>query len=105
MTVSKATQVFEGFVKTSRRTGIRRVRRLRCALGRRRSRGADVVEVYKDRGESAKTIDRPDFQRLIERINTQHDIHYVIVCSVDRANRNVVEEMQMADAIRATGAV
>ena len=66
---------------------------------------ADVVVIYKDRGESAKSADRPDFQRMLHRIRTDRDIDYVIVYKIDRANRNVIEELQMADEIRAAGAV
>jgi site-specific DNA recombinase len=50
--------------------------------------GAEVIEVYVDRGESAKTADRPEFQRLLTRIRTTREVDYVIVDKIDRLARN-----------------
>jgi len=47
------------------------------------SLGAEVVAVAIDKGESAKTAGRREFQRLLSRIRTQHDIDYLIVDKVD----------------------
>lgn len=49
--------------------------------------GATLVEEYIDRGESAKTSDRPELQRMLERIRTQRDVSFVIVHKVDRLAR------------------
>src|SRR5256885_9178421 len=43
---------------------------------------ADVVDVYLDKGESAKTAARTDFQRMLARIRTEQDVDYVIVDKV-----------------------
>ncbi len=49
---------------------------------------AEVVAVFVDRGESAKTADRPEFQRMLNFVRTQGDIDYVILDKVDRFARN-----------------
>src|SRR5215204_3137618 len=49
----------------------------------------DVAEEFEDAGESAKTTDRPEFQRLLEYCRANKGrVHYVIVLSVSRFSRN-----------------
>src|SRR5579875_3375561 len=48
---------------------------------------ADVIEEFIDAGESAKSADRPDLQRLLEFVS-QHKVDYVIVHKIDRLARN-----------------
>ena len=50
--------------------------------------GADVVDEYIDRGESAKTADRPRFQLMLARIQQERDIDLVILDKVNRFARN-----------------
>src|SRR5438874_13392409 len=40
---------------------------------------AEVVEVFTDRGESAKTADRPEFLRMLAFVKKHGDIDYVIL--------------------------
>jgi site-specific DNA recombinase len=47
-----------------------------------------VVGEYLDRGESAKTADRREFQRMLVRIKEDRDVDYVILDKVDRFARN-----------------
>src|ERR1700722_13745065 len=47
------------------------------------SLNAVVVEEFVDRGESAKTADRPELQRLLAYVSEQ-PVKYVIVHKVDR---------------------
>src|SRR5947209_18301693 len=49
---------------------------------------AEVVAVFVDRGESAKTADRPEFQRMLRFVKEQGNIDYVILDKVDRFARN-----------------
>jgi site-specific DNA recombinase len=49
---------------------------------------AEVAEVFVDRGESAKTADRREFQRMLAFVKEQGDIDYVILDKVDRFARN-----------------
>lgn len=37
--------------------------------------GAEVVGEYVDRGESAKTADRPQLQALLERLRAERDLN------------------------------
>src|SRR6266498_3225764 len=50
--------------------------------------GAEVVEVFIDKGESAKTADRRDFQRMLTFVKHDGDIDFVILDKIDRFARN-----------------
>jgi DNA invertase Pin-like site-specific DNA recombinase len=65
--------------------------------------GATVVEEYIDRGESAKTSDRPELQRMLERIRTQRDVSFVIVHKVDRLARNRADDVTIGLTLKAAG--
>ncbi len=65
--------------------------------------GAKVVEEYLDRGESARSADRPALLAMLERIKDR-DIDFVIVHKVDRLARNRADDIEIALAIRASGA-
>jgi DNA invertase Pin-like site-specific DNA recombinase len=60
---------------------------------------APVVEEFVERGESAKTADRPELRRLLAFIREQ-PIKYVIVHKVDRLARNRADNMAITLAIR-----
>ncbi len=65
--------------------------------------GAVVVEEFVDRGESAKTADRPELQRMLAFL-AEELVQYVIVHKVDRLARNRVDDVQIDLAIRTSGA-
>ena len=65
---------------------------------------ARVVEEYVDRGESARSADRPALLSMLERLRTQRDVDYVIVHKVDRLARNRADDIEIALAIRSAGA-
>ena len=65
--------------------------------------GAQVVEEFVDRGESAKTANRPGLQALLARLE-QNDITHVIVHKVDRLARNRADDVQIAMQIKSHGA-
>jgi DNA invertase Pin-like site-specific DNA recombinase len=65
--------------------------------------GAEVVEVYIDRGESAKTSERPAFLRMLRRIQEQRDIDYVIVDKIDRFARNRRDDANVLFDLRSAG--
>jgi site-specific DNA recombinase len=67
------------------------------------SLGAVVVEEFADRGESAKTADRPELQRLLEFV-TEQPVKYVIVHKVDRLARNRADDVAINLAIQQAGA-
>jgi site-specific DNA recombinase len=67
------------------------------------SLGAEVVEEYIDRGESARTSDRPALQAMLRRIQQQQDIDYVIVHKVDRLARSRADDITIHLALKAAG--
>ena len=67
------------------------------------SLSAAVIEEFADRGESAKTADRPELQRLLEFV-TEQPVKYVIVHKVDRLARNRADDVAINLAIRQAGA-
>ena len=66
--------------------------------------GARVVEQYVDRGESARSADRPALLEMLGRLRTQKDVDYVIVHKVDRLARNRADDVEIVLAIRSSGA-
>lgn len=65
---------------------------------------AEVVDEYVDRGESARTSDRPQFQAMMKRIATQQDVDFVIVHKIDRFARNVRDHANMLFKLQEAGA-
>lgn len=59
-------------------------------------------EVYADRGYSGKNTDRPEFQRLMEDIESGL-IENVIVWKLDRISRSVADFTQMMEKFKAHG--
>lgn len=72
---------------------------------RRKAAGLDaaVVEEFADRGESARNADRPELQRLLAFVRSNH-VDYVVVHKVDRLARNRADDVEIMLAIRAAGA-
>lgn len=66
--------------------------------------GAEVVDEYRDQGESAKTVDRSDFQRMLTRVRTKQDIDYVILDKIDRFARNRRDDANTLFELRRAGA-
>jgi site-specific DNA recombinase len=46
--------------------------------------GISIVGEYLERGESARTADRPAFQAMLARIQQERDVQVVVVHKVDR---------------------
>jgi site-specific DNA recombinase len=74
-------------------------------------RKAEAMEVplaaspdYVDRGESAKTADRPALQAMLQRVETDPSIGYVFVHKIDRLARNRADDISIVARIRAAGA-
>ena len=66
--------------------------------------GARVVEQYVDRGESARSADRPGLLEMLARLKALRDVDYVIVHKVDRLARNRADDVEIVFAIRSAGA-
>jgi DNA invertase Pin-like site-specific DNA recombinase len=67
--------------------------------------GAEVVDEYVDRGESAKTADRPALTLMFDRLRTISDVDVVIVHKIDRLARNRADDANLTLAIYQHGAV
>jgi site-specific DNA recombinase len=66
------------------------------------SLGATVEEVFADRGESAKTADRPELQRLLAYVAANR-VTYCIVHKVDRLARNRADDVAINLALQQAG--
>jgi site-specific DNA recombinase len=64
---------------------------------------AALIEQFVERGESAKTADRPELQRMLTFV-AEHPVKYVIVHKVDRLARNRADDVAISLAIRQAGA-
>lgn len=64
---------------------------------------AEVVAEYVDRGESAKTADRPELKALLARLDEKRDLDYVIVHKVDRLARNRYDDATITYALHEAG--
>jgi site-specific DNA recombinase len=65
---------------------------------------AAVTDEFIDRGESAKTGNRPGLQAMLSRLKAAPDVDYVIVHKVDRLARNRADDVAIAMQVRAAGA-
>lgn len=73
----------------------------------RKARGlkATVVGEYVDRGESARSVDRPELQRLLNDLRDRKKaIDYIIVHKVDRLARSLHDDVMIGLAIQKAGA-
>jgi site-specific DNA recombinase len=64
---------------------------------------AALIEQFVERGESAKTADRPELKRMLQFI-AEHPVKYVIVHKIDRLARNRADDVAINLAIRQAGA-
>ena len=64
---------------------------------------AEVVAECVDRGESAKTADRPQLKALLARLDEKRDLDFVIVHKVDRLARNRYDDATITYALHETG--
>src|SRR5690349_14987926 len=68
--------------------------------------GYDVDAVFVDRGESAKTAARPEFQRLLSHCRQHRTrLHAVVVYGLSRFSRNVADHHGIATVLRGFGIV
>ena len=67
-----------------------------------KQRGWPVVDVFIDRGESARSADRPEFKRMLAFCKTRRrEVRYVVVQDLSRFARNLRDQVQaMAELLR-----
>ncbi len=58
---------------------------------------------YSDRGESARTVNRPMFQVMLEKVAADNSISYVVVHKLDRLARNVEDHVVVRAHLRKHG--
>src|SRR5580692_7126648 len=66
------------------------------------SLSAAIIEEFVERGESAKTADRPELQRMLAYV-AEHPVKYVIVHKVDRLARNRADDVAINLALQQAG--
>lgn len=64
--------------------------------------GIDSFEVFEDPGYSAKNTDRPDYQRMINRVRTGEFSH-ILVWKIDRISRNLLDFAAMYAELKKLG--
>lgn len=65
-----------------------------------RDKGWILVDEYVDRGESAKTSDRPQLQEMLQRIRDDKSVNAVVVHKIDRLARNMEDHVVIKAALR-----
>ncbi len=65
--------------------------------------GAEVTDEYVDRGESAKTADRPALQAMLLKVERE-PIDFVVVHKIDRLARNRADDLAIVMRVRQAGA-
>jgi site-specific DNA recombinase len=66
-------------------------------------RGWEVVDEYVDRGESARTADRPQFRAMLARLAEDPTVDCLVVHKLDRLARNLEDHAAVRAALRKAG--
>ena len=67
------------------------------------SMGALVVKEFADRGESARSANRPELQKMLAYLKEDGGIDYVIVHKLDRLARNRADDVEINRAFEGAG--
>ncbi|HVJ07002.1 MAG TPA: recombinase family protein, partial [Acidisarcina sp.] len=66
--------------------------------------GLNVLHVFIDRGESGRTSDRPEFQRMLAFCKTaRNNVRYVVVQDLSRFARNHLDQAEAIGALGLSG--
>lgn len=63
-------------------------------------KGWVVAGEFSDRGESARTADRPEFKAMLELVSRDHSITYLVVHKLDRVARNLEDHAMVRALLR-----
>src|SRR5207245_8227834 len=66
-------------------------------------RGWELGGVFTDRGESARTADRPEFQSMLDQLDADRSIKVVLVHQLDRFARNIEDHVLVKARLRKLG--
>jgi site-specific DNA recombinase len=69
-----------------------------------RDAGFTFVDEYSDRGESARSQDRPQLQEMLARITREKDVQTVVVHKIDRLARNMEDHVAIKTILKRAGA-
>src|SRR3984893_5524315 len=64
--------------------------------------GAELIEVIQDGGESAKSLNRPGIQRVLEMVQ-RREVHAVIIAKLDRLTRSVKDLCELLELFERGG--
>lgn len=70
-----------------------------------RENGWTFVDEYSDRGESARSQDRPQLQEMLARITRDKDVQAVVIHKIDRLARNIEDHVAIKAILKRAGAV
>jgi site-specific DNA recombinase len=68
-----------------------------------RDAGWDLVDEYADRGESARSADRPALKEMLARVAEERDVDAVVVHKIDRLARNMEDHVAIRALLRRKG--
>jgi site-specific DNA recombinase len=71
-----------------------------ACVRRIRDEGWELVDEYVDRGESARTADRPRLRAMLARVAEDGDVEAVVVHKVDRLARNMEDHIAIRALLR-----
>ena len=74
-----------------------------ACVRRIRDEGWELVDEYVDKGESARTADRPRLRAMLARIGEESDVEAVIVHKIDRLARNMEDHIAIRALLRRRG--
>jgi len=74
-----------------------------ACVRRIRDEGGELVDEYVDKGESARTADRPQLRAILVRIGEESDVEAVVVHKVDRLARNMEDHVAIRALLRRRG--
>ncbi|MCL4473072.1 MAG: recombinase family protein [Actinobacteria bacterium] len=68
-------------------------------------KGWKLIDEYTDRGESARSKDRPQLQEMLSRIKKEKDVQVVVVHKIDRLARNMEDHITIKAILKRAGTV
>jgi site-specific DNA recombinase len=74
-----------------------------AAIRHLRDAGHELIDEYADRGESARSADRPALKAMLTRIAEDRDIEAVVVHKIDRLARNMEDHVAIRALFRKRG--
>jgi site-specific DNA recombinase len=74
-----------------------------ACVRRIRDEGWELLDEYVDKGESARTADRPRLRAMLARIAEEADVEAVVVHKVDRLARNMEDHVAIRALLRRRG--